>query len=260
MQDHLAKGIVDHTGLVTKTRRFESSRAMRNRYTLVTRHHPLLPIALSTLWLATVANVPLWRKLAELPKLQNMRGLSFRARFGLALVLFIFAIISLLGWRRLLKPVLTFFFVSAAIGAYFMVSYGIVIDSTMIVNVPQTDPRKVRDLLNWRLVAYLVILGVPPSARVWRGKVREVGNLYLHGLPYSAAPAVQKQVPWITWLSPSIQSQRAINSRCMRDKIDLRLSHDNYFYSVLALVGVRAQEYRVGLDIYASCRRGAGET
>jgi lipid A ethanolaminephosphotransferase len=30
-------------------------------------------------------------------------------------------------------------------------------------------------------------------------------NLYLHGLPYSIAPDVQKHVPWVTWLSPGFE-------------------------------------------------------
>ena len=81
-------------------------------------------------------------------------------------------------------------------------------------------------------------------------------NLYLHGLPYGAAPAVQKQVPWITWLSPSIERQRSVSLRCLRAKADTRLSHDNYFHSVLGLVGVQTGVYRADLDIYAGCGEG----
>ena len=130
---------------------------------------------LSAFWLATMANLPLWRHLAQLPELQNARGLVFAAGFGVALFLFIVAVLSVFAWRWSLKPVLTLFFVSAAAGAYFMLSYGVVIDSTMMVNVMQTDPREAGELLNWRLLAMLVLLGVFPGVVAWRFKVRPLG-------------------------------------------------------------------------------------
>jgi lipid A ethanolaminephosphotransferase len=148
---------------------------MRAWFRVSPGRHPLAPILLSALWLATVANVPLWRQLAQMPELQDVRGLAFAVGFGVVLFLLHVTILSLLAWRWSLKPVLTLFFVSAAAGAYFMLSYGVVIDSTMMMNVLQTDPREAGDLLNWRMLAVLVLLGVLPSAVVWRCDVRPLG-------------------------------------------------------------------------------------
>ena len=153
---------------------------MRTWNAVSTGRHPLVLIVLSAFWLATVANVPLWRHVAQLPELQNARGLAFAAGFGVALFLLIVAVLSVFAWRWSLKPVLTLFFVSAAAGAYFMLSYGVVIDSTMMVNVMQTDPREAGELLNWRLLAVLVLLGVFPSVVAWRFKVRPLG--FVRGL------------------------------------------------------------------------------
>ena len=111
---------------------------MRAWFRVSPGRHPLAPILLSALWLATVANVPLWRQLAQMPELQDVRGLAFAVGFGVVLFLLHVTILSLLAWRWSLKPVLTLFFVSAAAGAYFMLSYGVVIDSTMMMNVLQT--------------------------------------------------------------------------------------------------------------------------
>ena len=148
---------------------------MRAWNSLGAGRHPLWLILLSALWLATGANLPLWRQLATLPELQNTRGLVFAAGLGAALFLLFVTALSLLAWRWSLKPVLAVFFVSAAAGAYFMLSYGVVIDSTMMANVLQTDAREVRDLLNWRLLAALVLLGVVPSVVAWRCTVRPLG-------------------------------------------------------------------------------------
>jgi lipid A ethanolaminephosphotransferase len=79
-------------------------------------------------------------------------------------------------------------------------------------------------------------------------------NVYLHGLPYAVAPDVQKRVPWITWLSRDFVSHNKINAHCLVDRANAKLSHDNYFHSVLGLTGVQTTLYKRELDIYAVCR------
>ena len=81
-------------------------------------------------------------------------------------------------------------------------------------------------------------------------------NLYLHGMPYSVAPDVQKHVPWITWLSPEFEQRSKITTACLKQQLDAPVSHDNYFHSVLGLMNVQTRVYQPGLDIYAHCKPG----
>ena len=83
-------------------------------------------------------------------------------------------------------------------------------------------------------------------------------NLYLHGMPYSIAPDVQKHVPWITWLSPEFEQRSKITTRCLKEQLDAPVSHDNYFHSVLGLMNVQTRVYKPELDLYARCARPAG--
>ena len=78
-------------------------------------------------------------------------------------------------------------------------------------------------------------------------------NLYLHGMPFSIAPDVQKQVPWITWLSPGFEKRGGVRIECVRGRRDVALTHDNYFHSVLGLLQVSTKVYRRDLDAYAPC-------
>jgi lipid A ethanolaminephosphotransferase len=78
-------------------------------------------------------------------------------------------------------------------------------------------------------------------------------NLYLHGMPYSLAPDVQKHVPWITWLSPGFRRRSGIADGCLRGRADERISHDHYFHSVLGLMQVQTTVYQRALDAYAPC-------
>jgi len=106
------------------------SRAARLR-----RLNPLTLALLAALWIAAVANWPLWRALANLPEMASVRGAIFIAAFGLAVAALTLALMALFAWRRIAKPVIALFLVSAALGAYFMSSYGVVIDPSMMVTV-----------------------------------------------------------------------------------------------------------------------------
>jgi lipid A ethanolaminephosphotransferase len=136
--------------------------------------HPLLLTFLTALWLVTLPNIALWRQLAQLPEVSGLRGLLFGLGFAVGIAALTHALLSLLNWRWTLKPVLSLFVLSAASGAYFMSSYGIVIDTTMLVNVVQTDPREAADLLNWRMLLSLGVLGVLPLWWLWRQPVQAV--------------------------------------------------------------------------------------
>ena len=81
-------------------------------------------------------------------------------------------------------------------------------------------------------------------------------NLYLHGLPWRIAPDVQKHVPWVTWLSPAYLQRLGTTTQCLRQQQDARISHDNYFHSVLGLLGVQTRLYQRSQDILATCRPG----
>jgi lipid A ethanolaminephosphotransferase len=81
-------------------------------------------------------------------------------------------------------------------------------------------------------------------------------NLYLHGLPWSLAPDVQKHVPWISWMSPGLEQRRALRHACLPTLAEQSLSHDHLFHSVLGLLDVRTGLYRRQLDAYAPCAAG----
>ncbi|MFT3720994.1 phosphoethanolamine transferase [Pseudorhodoferax sp.] len=80
------------------------------------------------------------------------------------------------------------------------------------------------------------------------------GNLFLHGMPYAIAPDVQKHVPWITWLAPGFAQADGLSPECLRGRADTRVSHDDYFHSVLGLMAVQTSAYRLAHDAYAPCR------
>jgi len=87
---------------------------------------------------------------------------------GLVLFLFLILLFSLLSWRSLTKPLLIVMLMIAATSHYFMQTYNIIIDTTMIENTVQTDVHEASDLMSWKLFAYVIVLGLLPSYFVYK--------------------------------------------------------------------------------------------
>jgi lipid A ethanolaminephosphotransferase len=81
------------------------------------------------------------------------------------------------------------------------------------------------------------------------------GGTYLHGLPYSFAPKVQKHVPLIVWLSDSFASRLKIDKACLKTIRNKPLSHDNLFHSMLFLNEVETSLYLQEQNLFAQCAK-----
>ncbi|HSI60047.1 MAG TPA: phosphoethanolamine--lipid A transferase [Ideonella sp.] len=136
--------------------------------------HPAWLVVACSAWIGTVCNLALWRALARTDDLGGGQGVLLGLALAVMITSALAGLLGLLAWRSTLKPALTLLLLAAAFGAYFMLSYGVVIDATMITNVLQTDPRETRDLLNGRLVTHVLLLAVLPAALVWRWPVRRL--------------------------------------------------------------------------------------
>ena len=116
------------------------------------------------LWLALVGNLALWRELWRI-------GGGTPAFFvGLGIFVFVFtatvAVTSLTAWGRWWKPVWIALLVAAGIAQHFMLSYGVVMDTAMLANTLQTDPREVRDLIGWLFAGNLLLVVAVPALLV----------------------------------------------------------------------------------------------
>jgi lipid A ethanolaminephosphotransferase len=136
---------------------------------------PLTLALIAGLWIAALPNWPLWRALLALPETASARGIVFVIGFGLMVAALMTALLAPFAFRATIKLAIAALLVAAALGAHFMGSYGVVIDTTMMTNVVQTNPGEVRDLLNLRLVGSLLLLAALPIAVMWRLPLRRVG-------------------------------------------------------------------------------------
>ena len=137
--------------------------------------NPLTLALLAGVWIAALPNGPLWQALISLPETQSGRGAVFVAGFGAMIAALTALLLAFFAWRPTIKPAIALLLLAAAFGAHFMASYGVVIDTTMMTNVLQTDPREVRDLLSLRMVFSVLVLAGLPLLLLWRVPVRGLG-------------------------------------------------------------------------------------
>jgi lipid A ethanolaminephosphotransferase len=134
---------------------------------LRTPRSPALIVVLASVWLALAGNLALWQTLSRLPDVAGLRGLAFSAAFALIIAGAVTVVLSLFAWRWTLKPVISLLLLLAAFATYYMLMYGIVVDTPMVINVFQTDVREARDQLSWQLLVCVLVLAVLPMAWLW---------------------------------------------------------------------------------------------
>ena len=133
---------------------------------------PSYLVVLVSLWLTSVCNAGLWLAIWRLPELVGFKNAAFVLGFFVFILGLQIAFLSLFAWTKLVKPVLIFVLIYAALGAYFMLSYGVVVDKSMLVNVLQTDLRESTELFSLQLVWVLGLMALLPIGLLWRVKVQ----------------------------------------------------------------------------------------
>lgn len=128
---------------------------------------PLTLLVVLSLWLAVPGNLPLWQRVAALTETADHR-LGLMLTLGLVLVAGTLALLALCHWPRVFRPLATVLVLATAFNSHFMWQYGVVIDSTMMANVAQTNANEVRDLLSWPLLLALLAIAGPALWWIWR--------------------------------------------------------------------------------------------
>ncbi len=81
---------------------------------------------------------------------------------------FINLLLNLVAFRYTIKPLIITILLVGSFTNYFMSTYHVIIDDSMIRNSLQTDIHESLDLLSWRLAVFVLFLGVLPSVIVYK--------------------------------------------------------------------------------------------
>jgi lipid A ethanolaminephosphotransferase len=81
-------------------------------------------------------------------------------------------------------------------------------------------------------------------------------GMYLHGAPFTLAPAEQTRVPFVLWMSEGYRKRFAVSEACLGAKGQQGFSHDHLYHSVLGALGVSTARYQPAMDMFHECRSG----
>jgi len=126
-------------------------------------------IVLTTLFMLVFDNITFFENVLKVYPLKENTG------FVLSLAIVLFAVTTLvlvlLSSRWTTKPILILLLVVSSVTNYFMNSYHVVIDHTMIRNTLQTNLAESMDLLSVTQLLYLIFLGLLPAYFVYKAPV-----------------------------------------------------------------------------------------
>ena len=163
--------------------------------------HPTTLLLVLSLGLATLGNLPLWNALWNLPEVHGPQAIATLGALVLVVAAATMALLGLLLWPRWLKPAGPVLLAVTAASSYFMASYGIVIDPSMLTNVVQTDTREALDLLAWPLLVTLALGALLPGVWWWRQRLRPVGRVRLLAQQLGAVLAALLVAAALLWLT-----------------------------------------------------------
>ena len=222
--------------------------------------HPLSLLLVLALWLSTAGNLPLWRALWALTDNHGLRTDLGLLGFGLIVMAATTVLLSLLVWPRWRKPVGVLLLLVAVANSYFMHTYGVVIDLTMMANTVQTDVREVRDLLSWSLLAALALGVVLPGWWWWRQPVQQLPTRRLLGWQLGLAGLALVLMLVVIWASFQDLASTMRNHKSLR----YMLNPFNTIYASTRLVVGQTAQVRlplqpIGQDAALARTSGAGE-
>jgi len=127
-------------------------------------------ILLVSIFLIALANFAFFSNILEVYPLNLENSL-----FLLSLVILFCAatvfLLALLCFKYTIKPVIILILITSSFTAYFMDTYNVVIDESMIDNILKTDLNESMDLLSVKQFVYFLVLGLLPALYVYKLKV-----------------------------------------------------------------------------------------
>ncbi|NPC59004.1 phosphoethanolamine transferase domain-containing protein [Caenimonas soli] len=133
--------------------------------------HPGWIITAVSAWAGFACNVALWRELWT----GDPAGLAWAFALGAFVAAVCAAILSLLGWRKTLKPAATLILFVAALFACAIWAQALPVDASLMQKRLSTillPPWA--SLLRWQVSASLAVLALAPTVLLWNTQVRRL--------------------------------------------------------------------------------------
>ena len=139
------------------------------RYKLQIKSNWLLAIA--AFYLSLPMNLSLWRFLWKNLDVNSTSTFIFAASFPLLIFVVVYLFLNLVALPYLAKPVLIIMIMVSSVANFMMFQYGIYIDSDMVRNVFETNPREAIDLATLSAAIWVYLTGLVPVVLLFLARI-----------------------------------------------------------------------------------------
>ncbi|HEY7641280.1 MAG TPA: phosphoethanolamine--lipid A transferase [Steroidobacteraceae bacterium] len=136
-----------------------------------------LVLVVVTFMIAT-ANGPWWQAVIAGRSFAHPGTWTFVAACFVALVALHFVALAAVAHRWIVKPLLSALVVATAGAAYYMRTFAVILDPSMIQNVLRTDTREAAELLSWSMLGWVFAWSVLPVAFIWWVRLAQSGLVH----------------------------------------------------------------------------------
>jgi lipid A ethanolaminephosphotransferase len=120
-----------------------------------------------TAWIVATLNGPWWTAAGAGRDWTTPSTWLFLVATFIALVALHFALLAPVISRGTVRPLLTVIVIASSAAAYYMRTYAVMLDPTMIQNILKTDTHEARELLSWSMIGSVCTWSALPIAFVW---------------------------------------------------------------------------------------------
>ncbi len=121
-----------------------------------------------SLFLVVGYNQSLWHGIFQTHNEFSFHNALFLSSVAFFLTAIINFLLNLIAVKQLLKPVLITIVIGSALASFFMDSYGVLIDSSMLQNVYETDSHEATELLSFAFAQHLIVWGLLPALLIYK--------------------------------------------------------------------------------------------
>ena len=134
--------------------------------------HPGWLVLAVSVWIGFVCHVALWRAMGSSPSSTDLARVLLSGAFTTGACA---TVLSLLGWRRTLKPAATVLLILAAVSAWGIWAEALPLHRQLFDGgLPRLVVPPWPSLLRWQVAALLVTLGLLPLLWVWQTQLRRL--------------------------------------------------------------------------------------
>ena len=128
-------------------------------------------VLIVTAWLVATVNGAWWSAVGAGRAWSDPSNWLFVAAIFVALVALHFVLLAPVSNRWTVRPLLTVIAIASAATAYFMRTYAVMMDPTMIQNILKTDTHEARELVTWAMAGSVLLWSAVPVAIIWRVRI-----------------------------------------------------------------------------------------